>query len=439
MISRVKHKEEAKRIMATRQNKSGMVGLNVLSEILNTSINVIVTAIAAAISVGLLAVMGVTIFSLNPVFILVIGGITILVGKIIDFLRQVISQAITGPVITGYSRFFLYLKSTGIRPSVMSIFEGFDHFLNITKVYVSRWFWIFLWPAVVGVCGSLLGGIINRIMTATSIESLAYRLAFSGTDVFDILWVLIGLFLPAICIGGIFSIAQRLLQWFLEVRTWALPWVMADHPQYTPAQAINESKRLCAGHIGDLMLLEASFWGWDILSSITGGLTGILYSSSYKNMTYALVYAELKGAPISLDGIENIIPHHTGMTISVDPDTIIDDPEGFGGGRGRSTPSLMGITGMYAGNTFPMDPDKELIIGRDSAVAGIVISSGGEKVSRRHCAVRFNSRNNNYEVVDFSSNGVYVGGHRITPNAPVQLPRGTQIELGNKNNTFRLV
>lgn len=438
MISRVKHKEEAKRIMATRQNKSGMIGVNVLARVLNVALYCIVAAplvlIMTGISYGFGAIFGsllgvgtISIYSLSygylryisylasagMVFILILVAILFLIiSGAMSLVSEIVKVAIKGPVTTGKNRFYLYLKKTNRRASTVSLFEGFDYFLNLAMVYATQTFRIFLWPMICFIGITVLAVIIIAIGGASGSV---------GGVIFGIVVVVIGFI--AFCVLWI----------YLKYEMWAVSWIVADHPQSTSDQAIEQSKRLCKGHIWDLIVLDITFWGWNILSVITGGLVGLLYSEPYKNMTYALVYAELKGSATSLDGIEGPIDRTTGLSL-----TIRDFPPSPPLPPTPS-PSVLGVTGMYAGNTFPMDPDKELIIGRDSAVAGIVISSGGEKVSRRHCAVRFNSRNNNYEVVDFSSNGVYVGGHRITPNAPVQLPRGTQIELGNKNNTFRLV
>lgn len=435
MISRVEHKEEAKRIMAAKQNKSGMIGVNVLARILNVALSCIVAAplvlIMAGISSGfgsifgsLLGVGTVSIYSLRygylrymsylasagMVFILILLAILFLIiSGAMSLVSEIVKVAIKGPVTTGKNRFYLYLKKTNRRASTVSLFEGFDYFLNLAMVYATQTFRVILWPMI---C------FIGIMVLAIIILAIGGASGSVGGVIFGIVVVVVGI------------IAFYVLWIYLKYEMWAVPWIVSDHPQYTSDQAIEQSKRLCKGHIWDLIVLDITFWGWNILSAITGGLVGLLYSEPYKNMTYALVYAELKGSAISLDGIEGPIDRSSGLTKGI---TAFPPPPP------PASPSVMGITGMYAGNTFPMDPDKELIIGRDSAVAGIVISSGGEKVSRRHCAVRFNSRNNNYEVVDFSSNGVYVGGHRITPNAPVQLPRGTQIELGNKNNTFRLV
>ena len=61
------------------------------------------------------------------------------------------------------------------------------------------------------------------------------------------------------------------------------------------------------------------------------------------------------------------------------------------------------------------------------------------KISRQHCKIKFVSSMNKYEVVDTSSNGIYVGGKKLPSKAPVYLNRGTVVELANQNLVFKLL
>jgi hypothetical protein len=109
-------------------------------------------------------------------------------------------------------------------------------------------------------------------------------------------------------------------------------------------------------------------------------------------------------------------------------------------GVGAATPcSLAGLSGMYAGQTIPMAPNDELIIGRDSNLANVIIDTNAEKVSRKHCGIRFDPTRNIYSVTDYSSNGTFIDGEsRLVANAPTTLQRGVVINLGNRENRFRL-
>lgn len=51
-------------------------------------------------------------------------------------------------------------------------------------------------------------------------------------------------------------------------------YILADHPEMTAREALNESKRITTGHKGELFVLYLSFLGWQILAPFT---LGILY------------------------------------------------------------------------------------------------------------------------------------------------------------------
>ena len=109
------------------------------------------------------------------------------------------------------------------------------------------------------------------------------------------------------------------------------------------------------------------------------------------------------------------------------------------GESGDGEASIIGVSGMYKGVTFPLDSDEELIIGRDAMLSHIVITENAEKVSRKHITVSFDSYDNVYTVTDHSSNGTYLtDGTRLVANIPVKLQRGTIVYLAKKENTFEL-
>ncbi len=100
---------------------------------------------------------------------------------------------------------------------------------------------------------------------------------------------------------------------------------------------------------------------------------------------------------------------------------------------------LLGVSGMYQGAKFTMKPGDEFVIGRDGTLSNIIISTNGDKVSRRHCTVTFNSATCRYEVTDFSSNGTYYGNERLLKGQATQIARGTTIVIGDKMNQFKLM
>lgn len=58
-------------------------------------------------------------------------------------------------------------------------------------------------------------------------------------------------------------------------------YLLADHPDWSPLKALQESKRLMYGHRWRLACLDASFIGWFLLVGITRGLAGIFVAPYY--------------------------------------------------------------------------------------------------------------------------------------------------------------
>jgi hypothetical protein len=101
--------------------------------------------------------------------------------------------------------------------------------------------------------------------------------------------------------------------------------------------------------------------------------------------------------------------------------------------------NISGVAGMYTGQNFKIRNGEELIFGRDGAFAHIIIDSNAAKVSRKHCAIRYDANSRVYSVTDFSSNGTFQnGGTRLVANMPSSISAGTVISLGDSGNQFRL-
>jgi len=79
------------------------------------------------------------------------------------------------------------------------------------------------------------------------------------TGFFTMLWSLL-LFIPGIIKGLSYSMA---------------PYVLAEHPDWTARQCLDESKRIMAGKVGDLFILQLSFIPWFLLCVVTGGIAFI--------------------------------------------------------------------------------------------------------------------------------------------------------------------
>ena len=102
--------------------------------------------------------------------------------------------------------------------------------------------------------------------------------------------------------------------------------------------------------------------------------------------------------------------------------------------------SLLGLSGVYKGETIDIPPDEEVNIGRDASMSHIIVGEDAGIVSRRHCGIRYNPADGTYSITDFSKNGVFrEDGSQLPYGTRVTLPRGTVIILGSRqSSSFRL-
>lgn len=115
---------------------------------------------------------------------------------------------------------------------------------------------------------------------------------------------------------------------------------------------------------------------------------------------------------------------------------LIDDVQGtnlIGNG------SVMCLSGDFQGYSFPVKYGQELIIGKDPSVCNVVIDLKYKTISRKHVGIEFDPQNQVYKVTDYSSNGTYVAnGEKLDKEQPRFLKKGTVINLGNSEYSFRL-
>lgn len=70
------------------------------------------------------------------------------------------------------------------------------------------------------------------------------------------------------------------------------PYILADHPEMTASEAIEQSKRIMDGHKGELFVLDLSFVGWNILAGLCWNL-GFLFVNPYLNAAKTAFYRKL--------------------------------------------------------------------------------------------------------------------------------------------------
>lgn len=97
------------------------------------------------------------------------------------------------------------------------------------------------------------------------------------TGFFTFLWSLL-FFIPGIVKAFAYSMA---------------PYILAENPQMTAREALDESKRITKGYKGDLFVLQLSFIGWMLLVPLTLGLLGI-WLNPYMSAATANAYLHIK-------------------------------------------------------------------------------------------------------------------------------------------------
>lgn len=86
------------------------------------------------------------------------------------------------------------------------------------------------------------------------------------------------------------------------------PYLLAEEPSLTGREALTLSRRLMAGHKWECFCWELSFLGWDLLGTLTGGLTGLLFTAPYKAAFWGRYYSRLRrlGKEANLPGTERL-------------------------------------------------------------------------------------------------------------------------------------
>ena len=71
-------------------------------------------------------------------------------------------------------------------------------------------------------------------------------------------------------------------------------YILAEHPELTASEAIEQSKQMMSGNRFRLFCLQFSFIGWDLLCSLTLGI-GNLWLKPYKQAAIAAFYRNVSG------------------------------------------------------------------------------------------------------------------------------------------------
>lgn len=100
--------------------------------------------------------------------------------------------------------------------------------------------------------------------------------------IFTFLWSLLFL-IPGIVKGISYSMA---------------PYIMAEHPEIKPLDAIKMSRQMMQGHKGEYFVLQLSFIGWYLLCILTVGI-GFFFLSPYISAATAEFFNEVSGKNVA--------------------------------------------------------------------------------------------------------------------------------------------
>lgn len=73
-----------------------------------------------------------------------------------------------------------------------------------------------------------------------------------------------------------------------------VPYLLAENPDLDRKRVFRLSEEMMQGHKMEAFVLELSFVGWRVASTLTCGILGVLYVEPYAEATYAEFYTALK-------------------------------------------------------------------------------------------------------------------------------------------------
>ena len=271
MIDRVGIKEAAKIHLRNNNNRSAMIGVEVLcrcisgacksiagfiaiivvasllfcflgsAEIIGTTSNVIGSTISAIVAsvvqiIALRSGTGIiglvfTILVQSFILILVLG----IVYQVYSSVLGTVTYVIASPIYIGTQRYYMHLVEYNHRSKITSSLSCFENYLHILTVTLTRWLWAVLIPIGVWSAGLLVRWLLCLIV--------GYR---AQTAVY----ILMTLFMVA---------GTAVVTFYFWAKTLAVSWILAENPNVTANEAITKRKQMAEGDIRDLILIFLSF------------------------------------------------------------------------------------------------------------------------------------------------------------------------------------
>jgi uncharacterized membrane protein len=189
-------------------------------------------------------------------------------GNFVPYLGVVAILVITGPMLVGWSRFFLNL-SRGRPVEVGQLFDGFKLFGKSVGAYFLMSLFIGLW-SLLTLVPALAGAVLIPMVNA------------APDTAFIVGPLLLGLFM--LCLVPAIRASIAYSQIF---------FILSDNPDVGAIEAIDLSKKMMDGYKWKYVCLGARFIGWICLSMLTCGI-GLLWVAPYVMASYAHFYEDVR-------------------------------------------------------------------------------------------------------------------------------------------------
>ena len=104
----------------------------------------------------------------------------------------------------------------------------------------------------------------------------------------------------------------------------------------------------------------------------------------------------------------------------------------------RQYGQIMGIKGQYKGQIINIASGEEIVFGRDPRLCMLIFDN--LKISRKHCAVRYDAEQGCYRVIDYSANGTKLSsGQMLFASTYTLVQPGADIYMNKGEEIFRLL
>ncbi len=204
-----------------------------------------------------------------------------------------------------------------------------------------------------------------------------------------------------------YSIGGWFFKKYISAKYVLADYIAVEQPGYSAYDSIRASVTATKGHLKELLILDLSFFLWDLIAVIIFGIFGA-YVLPYKMMTYIGVYRQLNGS----------------FATAKEPQQKVQPAV-------PKVHNIKVLSGEYEGVMFPIKDGEIVRIGRDPNQSNIVVSPEVKIISKLHCSIRLNGSDNKYFVTDYSKFGTYINGNKLIPNVEVMASEGDIIKLAN--------